>query len=405
MIALLCRAPRAAVATVLVLVPAAIIAASSVDTAYTTPHAAAVSPHAAAVVPPATASPGTAQPAAHHAQAVPAYTPAPAVLGPAPSKLTVPDLAVVVPAGLSGSQVSAISKLRGVRATIAVDGGQIQMNGHNATVLGVPVAAFRAWTPPLTAADTGVWTVLAAGNIVTASGSATALGVSPGGTYPVTAAVRTSVAVMATASLGIPGVDAIVSTQRGTQLGLIHKVAVLVNAPGAAYSTLAAQIRRITGPAGTVVNLVPVTQQAALPVVTNVPDSTPKNYLQLYQASAAEYCPGLSWTVLAAIGQIESDDGTNDGPSSAGALGPMQFMPATWAQWGTSGFGESGSPDIMNPYDAVPSAARLLCADGATHGVAGLSRAIFDYNHATWYVSDVLDLAAEYAREYPEDKT
>jgi membrane-bound lytic murein transglycosylase B len=82
-----------------------------------------------------------------------------------------------------------------------------------------------------------------------------------------------------------------------------------------------------------------------------------------------------------------------------------EFMPATWAEWGTDGFGRTGPPDIMNPYDAVPSAARLLCADGARNGTAGLSQAIWDYNHATWYLSDVLDLAAEYAREYPEKQT
>jgi hypothetical protein len=47
----------------------------------------------------------------------------------------------------------------------------------------------------------------------------------------------------------------------------------------------------------------------------------------------------------------------------------------------------------------VPSAARLLCADGAA-SPGGLSAAIYDYNHASWYVSEVLDLAGEYAREY-----
>jgi membrane-bound lytic murein transglycosylase B len=104
--------------------------------------------------------------------------------------------------------------------------------------------------------------------------------------------------------------------------------------------------------------------------------------------------------VLAAIGQIESEDGTNDGPSPAGALGPMQFEPSTWAVWGIDGFGQTGPPDILNPYDAVPSAARMLCADGAAAGGASLSAAIFDYNHANWYVSEVLSLAAEYAQNY-----
>ena len=104
--------------------------------------------------------------------------------------------------------------------------------------------------------------------------------------------------------------------------------------------------------------------------------------------------------MLAAIGQIESADGQNMGPSTAGALGPMQFLPSTWATWGIDGFGDTGAPNILNPFDAVPSAARLLCADGATTGEAGLRAAIFDYNHADWYVDEVLTLAAEYAREY-----
>jgi membrane-bound lytic murein transglycosylase B len=105
--------------------------------------------------------------------------------------------------------------------------------------------------------------------------------------------------------------------------------------------------------------------------------------------------------VLAAIGQIESGDGQNMGPSTAGALGPMQFLPSTWSAWGTDGFGDTGQPDIMNPFDAVPSAARLLCAAGAAAGSQGLRQAVFAYNHADWYVDEVLTLAAEYAREYP----
>jgi hypothetical protein len=390
-IALLSRTQRVAIVSALILLPTAAIAADSVNTAYTTPRTASAVPRASWP--------------ASHPSAVTTPGPAPVSLGPAPRVLTVPDLAVVVPAGLTPAQVPQIGKLRGVRGVLAVDGGQVQVNGHKATVLGVSVTAFRAWTPPVTAADSGVWTVLTAGSMVAASGSATGLGISPGGTYPVTAAAHTSIPVMATAPLGVPGVDAVVSSQRGAQLGLARNVMVLVSAPGADYTTLAAQIRHITGPNSTVITLVPVVRAAALPVVTTVPAGAPKNYLRLYQDSAAEYCPGLSWTVLAAIGQIESGDGANDGPSSAGALGPMQFMPATWAAWATSGFGQTSSPDIMNPYDAVPSAARLLCADGARDGTTGLSQAIYDYNHATWYVSEVLDLAAEYAQEYPEDKT
>ena len=54
----------------------------------------------------------------------------------------------------------------------------------------------------------------------------------------------------------------------------------------------------------------------------------------------------------------------------------------------------------MNPFDAVPSAAKMLCADGAASGGQSLYNAIFDYNHADWYVHEVLGLAAEYAADY-----
>jgi hypothetical protein len=163
---------------------------------------------------------------------------------------------------------------------------------------------------------------------------------------------------------------------------------------------LVAQVQAALGAGSRVVPLVSAATSASLPVDTTPPSGRPANYLQLFQESAARYCPGLSWTVLAAIAQIESADGQNMGPSTAGALGPMQFLPSTWAQWGIDGFGDTGTPDIMNPFDAVPSAARLLCAAGAASGTTGLRQAIFDYNHADWYVDEVLALAAEYAKEY-----
>ena len=99
---------------------------------------------------------------------------------------------------------------------------------------------------------------------------------------------------------------------------------------------------------------------------------------------------GIPWQVLAAINKIESNFGRNMGPSSAGAVGWMQFMPDTWLRWGTDGNGD-GIADPWNPDDAIYSAARYLAAaDGRTD----ISRAIFAYNHAQWYVDDVLQLAA-----------
>jgi murein DD-endopeptidase MepM/ murein hydrolase activator NlpD len=99
---------------------------------------------------------------------------------------------------------------------------------------------------------------------------------------------------------------------------------------------------------------------------------------------------GIPWQVLAAINKIESNFGRNMGPSSAGAVGWMQFMPDTWLRWGTDGNGD-GLSDPWNPDDAVFSAARYLAA---AEGRTDISRAIFAYNHAQWYVDDVLELAA-----------
>jgi len=322
------------------------------------------------------------------------------VLGPAPSLLVVPDLVASLPSGFAAAQLAQIAALPGVRAVMPVDGGVVTVDGNPATVLGVSPLAFRSWTPPATADAAGLWTALVSGDLVASQDAGRALGLTPGTVSQLSGATSVPVIVAATALLGVPGVDGVVDVQRAAQLGLAANVAVLINAPGADLATLMQQVLSVTGPGGRVVNLVPVVTTAQLPVTTTVTGGTPTSYLSLYQDSAAEYCPGLSWTVLAAIGQIESDHGADDGPSSAGALGPMQFLPSTWAVWGTDAFGQTGPPDIMNPLDAVPSAARMLCADGAAAGGASLEAAIYDYNHADWYVSEVLDLASEYAQEY-----
>jgi murein DD-endopeptidase MepM/ murein hydrolase activator NlpD len=106
---------------------------------------------------------------------------------------------------------------------------------------------------------------------------------------------------------------------------------------------------------------------------------------------------GIPWEVLAAINKIESNFGRNMGPSSAGAIGWMQFMPETWMRWGTDADAD-GVADPWNAEDAVFSAARYLAAAG---GRTDLQRGIFAYNHAQWYVDDVLRLARLYGHGGP----
>ena len=122
-----------------------------------------------------------------------------------------------------------------------------------------------------------------------------------------------------------------------------------------------------------------VPQQLALPALQS-----------LWQRAGNAY--GIPWQVLAAINKIESNFGQNMGPSSAGAIGWMQFMPDTWLRWGVDADGD-GIADPWNAADAIYAAARYLAASG---GRSDISRAVFSYNHADWYVNEVMQLANVY---------
>ncbi len=127
----------------------------------------------------------------------------------------------------------------------------------------------------------------------------------------------------------------------------------------------------------------------------------PPDMAVLYVAAAAT-CPGLPASILAAIGTVESSNGTSDlpgvhsGANSAGAEGPMQFLPPTFAAYDKPvPAGGVDPPSPYDPVDAVYAAARMLCADGAAGG-RNIAGAVFAYNHSDQYVTEVLDLAAHY---------
>ncbi len=127
----------------------------------------------------------------------------------------------------------------------------------------------------------------------------------------------------------------------------------------------------------------------------------PPAMLTLYQEAAAT-CTGLPWTVLAAIGTVESDNGqstlpgVHSGANAAGAEGPMQFEPATFAEYAEPvPSGGADPPSPYDPADAAYAAARLLCANGAEGGV-DIPGAIFTYDHSASYVQQVLTLAQSY---------
>jgi transglycosylase-like protein with SLT domain/peptidase M23-like protein len=118
----------------------------------------------------------------------------------------------------------------------------------------------------------------------------------------------------------------------------------------------------------------------------------PPFLLPIYQACGTEY--GIPWEVLASINKIETAFGTNLNVSSAGAMGWMQFLPSSWEMYGLDANGD-GRKDPYNPVDAICAAAHYLKVAG---GADDLYHAIFAYNHADWYVQEVLLYARAYGK-------
>jgi murein DD-endopeptidase MepM/ murein hydrolase activator NlpD len=142
--------------------------------------------------------------------------------------------------------------------------------------------------------------------------------------------------------------------------------------------------------------------------ISSVPSSTcaaagvPPVLVPIYERAAATYGLGPQGpAVLAGINEVETAFGTNLNVSSAGAEGWMQFMPSTWAIYGVDANGD-GVKNPYNPEDAIFAAARYLSAAGMP---ANTYDAILAYNHADWYVAEVLANASCYAPVFGSGST
>jgi len=131
----------------------------------------------------------------------------------------------------------------------------------------------------------------------------------------------------------------------------------------------------------------------SIPTSSCAAQGVPPVLIPVYNRAATTYGLGPQGpAILASINGIESAFGSNMGPSSAGAVGWMQFMPSTWETYGVDANGD-GVRDPYNPEDAIFAAARYLQAAGMPVDTYG---AIFAYNHADWYVAEVLANASCY---------
>jgi soluble lytic murein transglycosylase-like protein len=147
----------------------------------------------------------------------------------------------------------------------------------------------------------------------------------------------------------------------------------------------AATIRTSLAAAGALGHL--GTTHRSLPAWRIVAPPPPATLLGYFRQAQARF--GVPWEYLAAIEFIETKFGRVVGLSSAGAEGPMQFIPATWATYGVG--------DVHNPRDAILGAARYLVASGAPGDIAG---ALYHYNPSPEYVAAVDDYAAQMRADY-----
>jgi hypothetical protein len=161
---------------------------------------------------------------------------------------------------------------------------------------------------------------------------------------------------------------------------------------------------KATGPNNVAVSPQAIAQAGALAAILASSDASaqalafyriPLFLLPIYKAAAVQY--GVPWQILAAINEIETNYGTDQSVSTAGAVGWMQFMPSTWLQYGVDAL-NAGYADPYNPVDAIFAAARYLRAAGSA---SDLHAAILAYNHSEEYASSVL-LRAKLISTYPK---
>jgi hypothetical protein len=312
------------------------------------------------------------------------------------TSLTPPDVVLKLDAPATPAQVDRLRKVDGVQAVAVLDKGKVTTPAGTLPAIGANPSKVRGFTPKLTASSDALWQSQARGEMALSFSLAGKLKNKLGTSLPVTGATpaeKEQLRLGAFASIGLPHSKVVVTHTRASELGLAARRLVLVAAPDDSIPELTSLANDVfgSGASADVLRPDPVDQSKISSLARS---AIPADYLKLYR-EAATTCPGLPWEVLAAIGTVETGNGADTSTSSKGAMGPMQFLPSTFHAYGLDASGD-GIADIQNPQDAIFSAAHYLCASGAGRGGESLAEAIFAYNHANWYVEEVLKIAQRY---------
>ena len=287
---------------------------------------------------------------------------------------------------------------------IAFDGAEIKAGNRPVSVIGVNPSQFRSWVPLQTASDQRFWTALAGGQFVASQSARTSLGLHRGASYQLTGSTSQAVTFGAAASLGIGGVDLLVDTQLSRKLGLVHRVAALISAPGVSLATLTAKVRAVLGPSAKIVSL----RQQQLPAALATTAARRLARPAAHHLPAA--VPGLRRPVLP--GPV-LDGARRDRPDRERGRHqrrPVQRRRARADAVPAVDLGGLGHRRIRPDRPAGHHEPLRRGAVGGQDAVRRRRRRgrqrrwrprSSTTTTPTWYVNEVLALAAEYARDFP----
>jgi peptidoglycan DL-endopeptidase CwlO len=226
------------------------------------------------------------------------------------------DLLVVAPFSLSGQVRAAVSRLPGVTSTVAIEAAMVMINGRYVAVLGVDPSTFRGYAARPTAASNSLWQDVADGGVAVSYTMGTLDRLSLGGEVTVAGSTRERLPVVAFGTVGIGGVDAVVSDAVARSLGMPAGNAIVVSAPPASVASLAARVKEVL-PRGAAVE----------PLVTE--EAQPSGVgLAAGDGLATEFMSTSQLT--AALRAAESRRGL---PYVWGASGPTSFDCSGLVQW------------------------------------------------------------------------